>query len=372
MRILNVVGTRPNFIKMAPLLREQRKHKAIESLLVHTGQHYDHKMSETFMEDLGVKKPDWNFKMGSLSPALQVGSIIIEMEKVIQESHPDIVLVVGDVNSTLAASIAAKKCGILVAHIEAGLRSRDREMPEELNRIATDAISDLLFATSHFAVENLLREAIPSDSIFLVGNVMIDSLRYEQSRASSLNTVELLGFKKRGYALVTLHRPSNVDHKESLEGYLRAFQRLSETIPIVFPIHPRTRANIQKFELEHYFHFSSSNNNSKIRGIDPLGYSASLNLMMNAKFVVTDSGGIQEETTALNIPCLTARQGTERPETVVYGTNQIIGTEPEAIWGAAQKILNNDPKQGGLPELWDGEAADRITKILLERVTSAI
>lgn len=364
MKVILVCGTRPNFMKVAPLMRAISKHNAcsvknpIKPILVHTGQHYDYRMSKVFFEDLSLPEPDVYLGVGSGTHSEQTGKIMIELEKVLLEEEPDLVTVVGDVNSTLAGALAAVKLHIPVAHIEAGLRSFDRAMPEEINRILTDAISDYLFTTSTYANENLLNEGMPEDKVFLVGDVMIDSLFYHRAKAQQSLILSKLGLMEKDYALLTLHRPSNVDVKESLLKILQAVREISQQIPVVFPAHPRTRKNIADFALTEYL------DKQHILFIEPVGYLDFLKLMVSARFIMTDSGGIQEETTALNIPCLTLRDTTERPETISQGTNTLVWNDTKRIVDEALNILNGEGKSGSCPELWDGGAAERIVEIL--------
>jgi len=361
LKIINIVGARPNFMKIAPIVREmQRRANDFTPLVVHTGQHYDRAMSDSFFTDLGIPEPDYHLEIGSHSHAVQTARIMTAFEPVVLREKPDWVLVVGDVNSTIACALVCAKLGVKVAHVEAGLRSRDRTMPEEINRILTDAISDLLLTTSEDADENLKREGIPDEKIKFVGNVMIDSLFYNLERAKQLKVSENLGLTEREYAVSTLHRPSNVDDKEIFGGLLTALIAVSETLPVIFPAHPRTRANIERFG------FAKQIENSNIRLIEPLGYLDFMNLYSGARLVLTDSGGLQEETTALSIPCLTLRENTERPITISHGTNVLVGTNPKRIKQAAFEILENESnsKDKKIPPLWDGRAAERICDCL--------
>ena len=382
-KIVSVVGARPNFMKIAPIIEQLKiKNKNLKAklkhVLVHTGQHYDEEMSKSFFEDLNLPKPDINLGVGSASHAVQTAKIMIEFEKVCLRERPDLIIVVGDVNSTIACALVASKLGIKIAHIEAGLRSFDRTMPEEINRVLTDAISDYLFTTCEDANENLKREGIPEEKIYFVGNVMIDTLLKYKERAKKSKILEKLGLNKdlqvRSYALLTLHRPSNVDNRETFINILKALKDVSEKIPIIFPAHPRTQRQIKFFSLEKYFNFVNIESNScvnienSINLLDPLSYLDFLNLMANAKFVLTDSGGIQEETTILNIPCLTLRENTERPVTLKEGTNTIVGSNPEKIISKSMDILNGKKKIGRIPKLWDGKAAERIINILIEKL----
>ena len=359
MKILNVVGARPNFMKMAPIIEAMNRYpKKMEHLLIHTGQHYDEKMSKAFFEALDMPKPDINLEVGSGSHAVQSGRIMMAFEHVCLQEKPDLVIVVGDVNSTMACTITAKKLGIRVAHVEAGLRSRDMRMPEEINRLCTDVLCDHLFTTDRFANENLLAEGISKSRIVFVGNVMIDTLVKHREMAAGLGMHLKLGLERRKYATLTLHRPSNVDDRRILEGILVALHEVSESLPIIFPIHPRTRKMTEEFGLTGYFHAGA-----EVKGIwtcEPLGYLEFLHLNMNAALVLTDSGGLQEETTVLDVPCITMRDNTERPITCEVGTNTIVGNDPERILTAVRDVLGGKYKKGQVPELWDGRAADRI------------
>lgn len=361
LKILNIVGARPNFMKIAPIVREMRRREhEFQPLIVHTGQHYDAAMSDSFFTDLDIPKPDFHLEVGSASHAVQTARIMTAFEPVVLEQKPDWVLVVGDVNSTIACALVCAKLGIKVAHVEAGLRSRDRSMPEEINRILTDAISDLLLTTSQDADENLKAEGVPAEKIKFVGNVMIDSLFYNLKKAEESPIREDLDLSKKDYSVLTLHRPSNVDEKEILSGLLDAVCAVSEKLPVIFPVHPRTKAKIEEFG------FLTRIENSNIKLIEPLGYLDFLRLYSGARLVLTDSGGIQEETTALGIPCLTLRENTERPITIEMGTNILVGTNPEKIKSAAFDILENAlTKDTKIPPLWDGRAAERICNQLI-------
>ena len=365
MKIINVVGARPNFMKMAPIIEAMNMYPdQIEHLLIHTGQHYDEKMSKSFFVDLGMPKPDMDLEVGSGSHAEQTAKIMVAFEKVCLQEKPDLVIVVGDVNSTMACTITAKKLGIKVAHVEAGLRSGDMLMPEEINRLCTDVLCDYLFTTDHIADENLLAEGVAKEKIVFVGNVMIDTLIKHREMAGKLELMQKLGLKSGAFATLTLHRPSNVDDKEILQGILEALTEISKQLPIIFPIHPRTRKMVEQFELSHYL-----NSSDKIEGIwitEPLGYLEFLHLNMNARMVLTDSGGLQEETTVLGVPCITMRPNTERPVTCEVGTNVIVGNSKEKILSTARKILNEKSKDGKIPEKWDGKAAERIVSWLVE------
>jgi UDP-N-acetylglucosamine 2-epimerase (non-hydrolysing) len=364
MKIINIVGAPPNFMKMAPIIEAMNRYPAeIDHLLVHTGQHYDQKMSKSFFEDLGMPKPDMDLGVGSGSHAEQTAKIMVAFEKVCLAEKPDLVIVVGDVNSTMACTITAKKLGIKVAHVEAGLRSRDMEMPEEINRLCTDVLCDYLFTTDHYANENLKQEGVADEKVIFVGNVMIDTLLKHKQMAASLDVAARLGLKQGEYAMLTMHRPSNVDDKATLEGILQALSTIGKSLPVVFPIHPRTRKMAEQFGLMHYF-----NDGEQVEGIwltEPLGYLEFLHLNMYAKMVLTDSGGIQEETTVLGVPCITMRHNTERPITCDVGTNTIVGNDPEKILAAAQMVIDGKWRKGGIPEKWDGHTAERIVEWLI-------
>jgi UDP-N-acetylglucosamine 2-epimerase (non-hydrolysing) len=366
LKIINIVGARPNFMKMAPIIEAMNRYpEQIQHLLVHTGQHYDEKMSKAFFDDLGMPKPDINLDVGSGSHAEQTARIMVEFEKVCMRERPDLVIVVGDVNSTMACTITAKKLGIRVAHVEAGLRSRDMGMPEEINRLCTDVLCDYLFTTDYMADENLRAEGVAEDKIFFVGNVMIDTLLKHRAMASGLDVGKRLGLKPGQYATLTMHRPSNVDDKATLQGILQTLKEISGELPIIFPIHPRTRKMAEQFGLSHYF-----NQRDKVQGIwltEPLGYLDFLHLNMHARMVLTDSGGLQEETTVLGVPCITMRHNTERPITCEIGSNVIVGNDPAMILAAARKVLNGGASKGQVPEKWDGKAAERIVEVLLEK-----
>lgn len=361
LKILNVVGARPNFMKIAPLMAQMKRHREFDVSLLHTGQHYDQKMSKLFFEDLGIPRPDIYLGVGSANHGEQTGKIMIEFEKILLQNKPDLVVVVGDVNSTIACGLVAVKQGVKLAHVEAGLRSFDRSMPEEINRILTDQISDFLFVTESSAIENLRREGISHDKIFLVGNVMIDTLTMHLARAEKSDILDQLGLQARNYATLTLHRPSNVDHRQNFLEILSALKEIQNQIPIVFPVHPRSRERLNQFGLNQQLKDMPG-----LLLIEPLGYLDFLKLMAKSKFVLTDSGGIQEESTVLGIPCLTLRENTERPVTVSQGTNRVIGSQGKKIIEESEKILRGEFKKGRLPDLWDGKAAERIVEILLK------
>ncbi len=360
MRIFNVVGARPNFMKIAPIHRRmQNTHSALDPILVHTGQHYDERMSKFFFDDLQLPKPDVYLGVGSGSHAEQTAKIMVEFEKICQEQKPDLVLVVGDVNSTMACSIVASKLWIPVAHVEAGLRSFDRHMPEEINRLVTDALADHLFVTEKSGEENLLREGAHPDKIHFTGNVMIDSLIGFMEKARQMDTLSRFGLVKEEFVLVTLHRPSNVDDPRILPRLLNALQTIQERITVVFPIHPRARKNLESFCL-----MNQVDHLPNLKLVPPLGYLDFINLEMNCRFVITDSGGLQEETTYLGKPCLTVRENTERPITAELGTNEIVGTDTDKLIALTDKILNGQWKKGQIPPLWDGKASERIVQTL--------
>ncbi len=359
MRIINVVGARPNLIKIAPLVEEMQRAPGIESTLLHTGQHYDENLSQIFFDELGIPKPDIFLGAGSGTHAEQTARIMLAFEPVLRERRPDLVLVVGDVNSTLACTLTAVKMHIPVAHVEAGLRSFDRTMPEEVNRVVTDALAEHLFTTEPAATENLLAEGRPSDKIHFVGNVMIDTLLRHRERALQMPILEQFNVAPGKYALVTLHRPRNVDHAPKLAAIVEALGRVRERLPVIFPVHPRTRQRLREFGL-----WERTMDLLGTRLCEPLGYLEFLHLMARARMVLTDSGGIQEETTILGTPCLTLRPTTERPITAEVGTNRIIGSAPERIVPEIERILAGDAPEGRVPELWDGKAAKRVVRIL--------
>jgi len=352
MKFIIVAGARPNFMKVAPILAAFKARGQAEVLLVHTGQHYDKKMSDDFFAELGIPEPDFNLGVGSGSHAQQTARVMTAFEPVCQEQSPDWVVVVGDVNSTMACAITAKKLGIQVAHIEAGLRSRDMSMPEEINRLCTDAISDLLFTTDGGADENLRSEGVPARKIHFVGNTMIDTLLKNIERARNLPLPkEAMGGE---FAVLTLHRPGNVDDPEVLAGILDAIHAVADRIPVVFPVHPRTAQKLNGFA-----------KHKNLRMIEPLSYLAFTGLVAQARMVLTDSGGIQEETTVLGIPCLTMRPNTERPVTCEIGTNVLVGNHPDRIREAAFSVLDGNSRAGSIPPRWDGRAAERIVDVLL-------
>jgi UDP-N-acetylglucosamine 2-epimerase (non-hydrolysing) len=361
MKILNIVGARPNFMKIAPIHREMKKYASLNPLLLHTGQHYDEKMSKLFFQDLNLPEPDVYLGVGSGTHTEQTARIMLAFEKVIETHRPDLVLVVGDVNSTAACSLVAAKMQVKIAHVEAGLRSFDRAMPEEINRMITDMLSDFLFVTEKSGLENLKREGIPDSKVHFTGNVMIDSLIFFLEKAKESSILSDLHINNDPYTLVTLHRPSNVDVKKNLARLISVFETIAKNGKIIFPMHPRTKKMMHAFDLAGR---AAAIENLII--IEPIGYLDFMQLMQQARLVLTDSGGIQEETTYLQIPCLTIRENTERPVTTESGTNQLLGSDPHKITDAAQKIFSGDIKKGKIPDLWDGHAAERIVKIIAE------
>jgi UDP-N-acetylglucosamine 2-epimerase (non-hydrolysing) len=361
-KVLHIVGARPNFMKVAPIHKAISQRGLLTQILVHTGQHYDVKMSDVFFTDLGMAAPDVYLGIGSGSHAEQTARIMIELEKVFLREKPDLVSVVGDVNSTLAGALVASKMGIRISHVEAGLRSFDPTMPEEINRIVTDRLADLLLTPSPDADANLLKEGVDPSRIHFVGNVMIDTLLASKARAEKLNTLSELGLTAGNYAVCTLHRASNVDDPKVLGGLLSALAHVAERMPILFPVHPRTRKMLADQGLSGLLERAKG-----LRLVEPMGYLEFLALTSQARLILTDSGGLQEESTALGVPCLTLRENTERPITVEQGTNLVVGTDPVRISHEADRILNGQGKQGRVPELWDGRSAERIAA-LYERV----
>jgi len=366
-KIILVAGARPNFMKIAPLMKELQKHEHFEPMIVHTGQHYDDNMSDLFFRQLNIPKPDMNLEVGSDSHAVQTARIMERFEKVCIAEKPDLVIVVGDVNSTAACTLVASKLHIKTAHYEAGLRSRDKSMPEEINRMVTDAITDLYFTTSKDADENLIKEGIDQDRIHMVGNLMIDTLanNLERSKDISIEIKDLNGsklhfgkdIKKDKYGVMTFHRPSNVDTEQSLKKLVDIWSEISRELPLIFPAHPRTIKNARRFGL-----LEKMKNTENLILSEPIGYLEFINLLSNARLVLTDSGGIQEETTYMGIPCLTVRPNTERPVTIWEGTNKLIGIDN--ITTEVDNILQGKGKTGQRPQFWDGKTASRIVKIL--------
>ena len=364
MKIINVVGARPNLMKIAPLMSAYAMYDAIEPLLVHTGQHYDENMSDLFFRQLGIPEPDLNLEVGSASHAVQTAEIMKAFEPVVLDHEPDAVLVVGDVNSTIACGTVAVKLGVKLIHVEAGLRSFDRTMPEEINRLITDAISDLLFCTEQSGVDNLRREGVPEEKIHLVGNVMIDTLLRHRAKADQSTILEDLALADGDYAVITLHRPANVDNRENLEGLIEALEYIQNDLTVVFPAHPRTRAKFEEFRMGTRL---AAMPNLQI--LDPIGYLDFLKLIASARLVLTDSGGIQEETTILKVPCLTLRENTERPITLEVGSNRLVGSDPSKIIAAYQEVTTAGAADSEIPPLWDGRAAERIVEVLQREIS---
>ncbi len=358
-----VAGARPNFMKIAPIVRAIQAHGGLAFKIIHTGQHYDREMNDVFFEELGIPQPDVFMAAGGGSHAQQTGKIMVAFEELCQQQPPDAVLVVGDVNSTLACSIVAKKLKLPVAHVEAGLRSGDRSMPEEINRLVTDSISDWFFVTEPSGVAHLQREGQPSDAIHYVGHVMVDNVLYQAEKLAHTDTsgFETSAFKSQHtanggrYGVITLHRPSNVDDAAMMASIAGALKEIALELPLIFPVHPRTRANLTRFGIDL---------GPNITLVGPQAYMAFLHLWKDAAVVLTDSGGMQEETTALGVPCITIRENTERPVTVDEGSNVLAGTDPRVIVAEARKVLRGQGKAGRRPHLWDGQAATRIVEIL--------
>ncbi len=369
LKIVNIVGARPNFMKIAPLMEEYKKYPEIKPLLVHTGQHYDKAMSEQFFEELGIPQPDINLGVGSASHAVQTAEIMKAIEPVLVEHKPDLLVVVGDVNSTIACGLVAVKLGIRLAHVEAGLRSFDRTMPEEINRILTDSISDLLFCTEQSGVDNLRNEGVSEEKIHLVGHVMIDTLLRNLRKAQTSTIIDDLHGKGmingNAFAVLTMHRPSNVDDPVVFGRILDALAVIQLDLPILFPIHPRTRKNLSGSGL-----MTRVDSMPGLHLIDPLGYFDFLKLVSSSRLVLTDSGGVQEETTALRIPCLTVREHTERPVTVELGSNQLVGTDSQRIVDGYRRICDGSLEHATVPPLWDGRAAERIVGVLINPLQS--
>ena len=361
--IILVVGARPNFMKIAPIQKELDL-RGIPNILLHTGQHYDDNMSKVFFDDLKMKKPDIYLGIGSGSHATQTAKVMVEFEQVCSQYNPSMVVVVGDVNSTLACSLVSAKLNIKCAHVEAGLRSFDREMPEEINRIVTDSICDILLTPSDDGDENLMNEGVNESKIHMVGNVMIDSLLNNLDVAKNLDVLTKYGISK-DYVLVTLHRPSNVDEKPVFSDIISALEELSGDVEFVFPMHPRTKKMAEKFQL-----YGRIKSISGMKITEPAGYLEFISLMSKSKLVLTDSGGLQEETTALGIPCLTIRENTERPVTITQGTNQLVGTDRERIVQSGKEALQGHGKAGQIPKFWDGKTSARIVDVLLQTIVN--
>lgn len=362
-KIVMVVGARPNFMKSAPLMRELAKHPDhFETILIHTGQHYDHKLSQLFFDELKMPKPNIYLGVGSGSHAEQTARIMTSLESELMELKPELVIVFGDINSTLATSVVTSKLWIKLAHVEAGLRSFDNSMPEEINRIVTDRLSNYLFVSEQSGLDNLKSEGVPDEKVFFTGNIMIDSLVSNLEVASKSDILDRLNIKRGEYIAMTMHRPANVDNPEIFKSLFDAIRKISKRMPIVFPCHPRTQKRIEEFGLD------QDSNDDNLIIIEPLGYLDFLKLQTESKLLLTDSGGIQEETTYLKIPCITMRENTERPSTVDIGTNIIVGTDPEKIINATMSAIDGKGKKGAVPELWDGKTADRIVDILLKKI----
>lgn len=355
-----IAAARPNFMKVAPLYHELAAADWCRPVLVHTGQHYDANMSDAFFEDLRLPKPDFHLGVGSGTHAEQTAGVMVAYEKILMDSPPDWIVVIGDVNSTIACSLAAKKLCLRVAHLEAGLRSGDREMPEEINRIVTDSISDVLWTPSIDGDENLAREGVPKERISFVGNIMIDSYELMRSQIEKAGTREELGLSPQGYAVVTLHRPSNVDHRDTLSMLVNTLVSVSKDVPLAFAMHPRTRKNLEEFGL-----LDKLESSDRIIVTEPMSYIRFMSLVREAKMVITDSGGIQEETTYLGVPCLTLRDSTERPITITQGSNKLA--KPEDLGEMVSKVIDGSWSTGGKPNLWDGHTAGRIAADILER-----
>lgn len=363
MKILNIVGARPNFMKIAPLHRAFSKHPKIQSKIIHTGQHYDEKMSDIFFNQLELPKPDYYLGIGGGSHTHQKANVMLAFEKIVNEEKPDVVLVVGDVNATAACSITAVKMGVPTVHVEAGLRSGDRKMPEEVNRIITDAICNDLFITEHSGLINLAKEGVPDEKVHFVGNVMIDSLVHFRKKASKDKVLKTIGVKPKEYILMTMHRPHNVDYKKGLKDIMKIIRNAAKHKKVVFAIHPRTTNNMKKYGL-----YEQLEGIKNLILLGPQGYLQFLKLMDNAALIITDSGGIQEETTFLQVPCMTFRDTTERPVTVELGTNFLMqDLNPKTVKIQMESILKGKAKQGIIPPLWDGKAAERIADILADK-----
>lgn len=364
LKVICICGARPNFMKIAPLMDAFKRSPNIEAKLVHTGQHYDERMSELFFRDLGIPEPDMNLEVGSASHAVQTAEIMKRFEPVVLEENPDWVIVVGDVNSTIACAMVASKLGVKVAHVEAGLRSFDRGMPEEINRVLTDSISDLLLVSEPSGVENLKKEGVADEKVHFVGNVMIDTLLKNREKAKSSKVLDELGVAPGKYAVITLHRPSNVDDVKNLSGIFDAFEQIAKDMSLIFPMHPRTRKNIENLGLKDRVEALTA-----LKTPEPLGYLDFLKLTSEAALVLTDSGGIQEETTILRVPCLTLRENTERPVTITEGTNRLVNPTCDSILTAYREQMARAKGDSKTPQFWDGNAAKRICEVF-EKLSS--
>jgi UDP-N-acetylglucosamine 2-epimerase (non-hydrolysing) len=357
-----IAGARPNFMKIAPIINEIKNRQAaganLTFRLIHTGQHYDRNMSGSFFEQLGIPDPDFNLEVGSGTQSEQTAGIMMEYERILLESPSDLCLVVGDVTSTMACAITAKKLNIDVAHVEGGIRSGDRTMPEEINRLVTDSITDYFFTTSEVANENLRKEGIPDNKIHFVGNTMIDTLLSNMDRFIKPRVWNEKVLKVKEYLVMTLHRPSNVDEEEQLKNLIDEIVQSSNGLPIVFPVHPRTRKKLEIIGIKY----------DSLHFVNPLSYLEFNYLVKYAKAVITDSGGVTEETTVMGVPCMTLRNSTERPETCTIGTNELLGTNPAAIKPAMEKLFKGEWKKGGIPEKWDGKTAERIVAVLEKHI----
>ncbi|HRP63183.1 MAG TPA: UDP-N-acetylglucosamine 2-epimerase (non-hydrolyzing) [Phycisphaerales bacterium] len=362
MKICCVCGARPNFMKIAAVTRAMQHHPQLTRTIVHTGQHYDERMCKAMFDDLALPRPDFDLEVGSGSHAAQTAEIMKRFEPIALEHRPDLVVVVGDVNSTIACALVASKLGIAVAHVESGLRSFDRDMPEEINRLLTDAISDLMFVSEPSGMENLAKEGVPADRTFFVGNVMIDTLLHHRERAMQSGVLDMLGLAAKGYGVLTLHRPSNVDDPAVLSKLLDGVDHALKFMQIVFPVHPRTRIRFREFGLD-----DRLKNMIGLKLIEPAGYLDFLRLVADARLVLTDSGGIQEETTILNVPCLTLRENTERPATIDSGLNRLVGSDPAKIRAGIDDVLAGRISLKRVPEKWDGRAGERIVNIILQQ-----
>ena len=359
MKIITVAGARPNFMKIAPFMEATEKDGSITNILVHTGQHHDKNMSESFFEELGIPRPNYNLEISGGSHAQQTAKTMIAFEEVLDRERPELVVVVGDVNSTLACALTAKKKHIKVAHIESGLRSRDELMPEEINRVLTDRISDYLLVSEESGVKNLEKEGYPHNRIHYVGNIMIDTLKKNLPAIQKEKSHKKYGLEEKQYGVVTIHRPSNVDAKEKLQAILHILEHAQDTNKLIWPLHPRTRNNLKKFEL-----YNELKKLKKITIIEPASYYEFNSLVYFSKFILTDSGGIQEETSFMGIPCVTLRENTERPSTVDLGTNTIAGLDEEKVFSALRQIKEGTYKKGSVPKFWDGKTANRIVEII--------